>query len=365
MRTALNVRDKSRMKEVLQAAGIPCARHALVRNAGAGHWPSPTQVGFPLVAKPPDGAGAQSTFRLDDGDMLRGWLAARAAGRGLPRAARGVPHRRGAHLRQRHRRRVDRVVVDRRLPPAAAGGPAQPVDPVDGRAAPRHHRPAVRGHPPVGTGGAEGARASPTRSRTWSGSPAPTARSPSRRWPPGRPGAQLTSMHGYAHDFDLYRAWAELVDPRPVRRARAPVRRRDGLPARPWGTGGCARCTASRRSSSRSGTWSSRRGCRSRASRPPVDYLGEGYAIVRDPDTAVVEDALHRHRRRGPRRAGRGLTRRSAMNIVMLSPGYPAEMAYFTRALAGGGRPGHRGRRPAAARAARGRPRRRSRTTST
>jgi hypothetical protein len=25
-----------------------------------------------------------------------------------------------------------------------------------------------------------------------------------------------------------------------------------------------------------------------------TDYLGEGYAIVRDPDTAVVEDALQR-----------------------------------------------------------------------
>src|SRR3712207_8791196 len=25
-----------------------------------------------------------------------------------------------------------------------------------------------------------------------------------------------------------------------------------------------------------------------------TDYLGEGYAMVRDPDTAVVEDALHR-----------------------------------------------------------------------
>jgi hypothetical protein len=25
-----------------------------------------------------------------------------------------------------------------------------------------------------------------------------------------------------------------------------------------------------------------------------TDYLGEGYAIVRDPETAVVEDALHR-----------------------------------------------------------------------
>ena len=53
------------------------------------------------------------------------------------------------------------------------------------------------------------------------------------------------------------------------------------------------------------------------------------------------------------------------MNVVMLSPGYPAEMAYFTRALAAVGRPGHRGRRPAAARAARAPPARRSRTTST
>src|SRR3954465_13139289 len=75
VRTAINVRDKSQMKETLQAAGIPCARHALVRSAG-----QPTafadQVGFPPAAKPPAGAGAQSTFRLDDGDMLRGWLAA-------------------------------------------------------------------------------------------------------------------------------------------------------------------------------------------------------------------------------------------------------------------------------------------------
>src|SRR3954470_15651621 len=34
VRTARNVRDKSRMKETLQAAGVPCARHALVRSAG-------------------------------------------------------------------------------------------------------------------------------------------------------------------------------------------------------------------------------------------------------------------------------------------------------------------------------------------
>src|SRR4051794_33595768 len=73
--TAINVRDKSQMKETLQAAGIPCARHALVRSAGQA-TAFADQVGFPLVAKPPAGAGAQSTFRLDDGDMLRSWLAA-------------------------------------------------------------------------------------------------------------------------------------------------------------------------------------------------------------------------------------------------------------------------------------------------
>src|ERR687890_103946 len=94
VRTAVNVRDKSQMKETLRAAGIPCARHALVRSPGEA-LSFADEVGFPLVAKPPD---------------------------------------------------------------AAAGGAANPLDPVDGRGAPRHLRPALRGHPPVGTGGAGGAR---------------------------------------------------------------------------------------------------------------------------------------------------------------------------------------------------------------
>src|SRR3954464_3969645 len=71
------------MKETLQAAGIPCARHALVRNAGQA-LSFADEVGFPLVAKPPAGGGAQSTFRLDDGDMLRGWLAAVPLGEDSP-----------------------------------------------------------------------------------------------------------------------------------------------------------------------------------------------------------------------------------------------------------------------------------------
>ena len=150
------------------------------------------------------------------------------------------------------------------------------------------------------------------------------------------PGAQLTSMHGYAHDFDLYRAWAELVIlgrfDVPERRfaagtaylrgmGRGRVRAVHGIEARPAadrapGRGGAAAAAGAARGQST--TWA------------------RGTSIVRDPDTAVVEDALQPDRRRRPRRAGRGLTG-VRMNIVMLSPGYPAEMAYFTRALAGVG----------------------------
>ena len=112
--TALNVRDKPRMKDVLRAAGVPCARHALVHDAGqARHFAA--EVGFPLVAKPPAGAGSQATYRLDDRVALRRLARRRPAERRRPGAARGVPRRGGAHVRQRHDGRHDGLVVDRRL----------------------------------------------------------------------------------------------------------------------------------------------------------------------------------------------------------------------------------------------------------
>ena len=63
---ARNFRDKARMKTVLREAGVPCARHRLVRG-DAEAWGFAEEVGFPLVLKPPAGAGAQATFRVDDG----------------------------------------------------------------------------------------------------------------------------------------------------------------------------------------------------------------------------------------------------------------------------------------------------------
>jgi hypothetical protein len=71
--TSNNFRDKAQMKSVLHAAGVPCARHRLVDSADEAVIFA-KQVGFPLVVKPPAGAGAKSTFRLDDVEDLRVWL---------------------------------------------------------------------------------------------------------------------------------------------------------------------------------------------------------------------------------------------------------------------------------------------------
>lgn len=62
---ARNFRDKARMKSLLREAGLPCARHALAAGE-AEAVAFATEVGFPLVVKPPAGAGAQSTHRVED-----------------------------------------------------------------------------------------------------------------------------------------------------------------------------------------------------------------------------------------------------------------------------------------------------------
>jgi biotin carboxylase len=66
---AQNFRDKARMKDVLRQAGVPCARHRLAVD-GSQAREFAAEVGLPLVAKPPAGAGARDTWRIDDGAAL-------------------------------------------------------------------------------------------------------------------------------------------------------------------------------------------------------------------------------------------------------------------------------------------------------
>lgn len=74
-RVAHNVRDKSQMKSVLAAAGVPCARHQLIHHTEQA-IAFRDLVGYPMVAKPPDGAGAKATFRLDSEADFDSWLVA-------------------------------------------------------------------------------------------------------------------------------------------------------------------------------------------------------------------------------------------------------------------------------------------------
>ena len=67
---AQNFRDKARMKTVLREAGLPCARHRLAASE-AEAWEFASEVGYPLVVKPPAGAGSQATYRVDGADALR------------------------------------------------------------------------------------------------------------------------------------------------------------------------------------------------------------------------------------------------------------------------------------------------------
>ena len=64
-RTAFLCRDKPAMKEALRAAGVPCAQSTGASTA-AEVRAFVKQVGYPVILKPRDGAGASGTVRVDN-----------------------------------------------------------------------------------------------------------------------------------------------------------------------------------------------------------------------------------------------------------------------------------------------------------
>ena len=289
--TALNVRDKSRMKTVLRAAGIPCARHQLVTNASEA-FAFAEAVGFPLVAKPPAGAGAQATYRLDDAAALQGWLVAIPPQPDAPGLLEefltGEEHT------------FDSVTVGgRTVFSSIADYLPTPLEVL--------RQPWIQwtvvlprklddsrydGIWEVGPAAlhALGVRDALTHMEWFRRPDGSVAVSEVAARPPG---AQITSMLGYVHDVDFYRIWAELV-----------ILGRFDPPERRYAAG-----TAYLRGQGR-GRVGSVHGVDElqreigqlvvEARLPDVGqpassgYEGEGYIIVRDPDTEVVRDALRR-----------------------------------------------------------------------
>jgi hypothetical protein len=287
--TARNFRDKAQMKTVLRAAGVPCARHRLAGSA-ADAQSFAAEVGFPLVVKPPAGAGAKSTFRLDDRGDLTAWLDTIPPSPDRPALIEEfLTGEEGSY---------DSVMVDGQVVWDSVS---------DYLPAPLE----VLRHPwmqwvvrlPRDIGGPEykGIRAvAPTALRALGLHTGLTHMEWFRR-PDGTvavsevgarpPGAQITSMLCYAHDFDLYTAWARLMV--------------DGTfepPQRKWAAGtvylrgqGAGQVKATRGLDTLPPEVSSLV-VDSRLPRPGQpstgSYEGDGYITVRHPDTPVVTRAL-------------------------------------------------------------------------
>jgi biotin carboxylase len=62
-------RDKERMKQLLDAAGLRTPWHTEARTV-ADVWAAAERVGYPLIVKPIDGAGSADTYRVDSAGEL-------------------------------------------------------------------------------------------------------------------------------------------------------------------------------------------------------------------------------------------------------------------------------------------------------
>ena len=287
--TAVNFRDKDQMKTVLRAAGVPCARHRLVSSA-AEAADFAADVGFPLVVKPPAGAGAKSTFRLDDRGNLESWLQAAPPDPDRPALMEEfLTGEEGSYDSVMIGGQIVWDSISSYLPtplevlrnPWIQWVVLLPRD-IEG---PEYA--GIRQVAPVALR-ALGLDTGLTHMEWFRRPDGSVAVSEVGARPPG---AQITSMLCYAHDFDLYRGWAQLMV--------------DGTfppPARQWSTGtvylrgqGAGQVVAVN-GLDRLPSWVSELVVDSRLPGPGQpssgSYEGDGYITVRDRQTGAVSAAL-------------------------------------------------------------------------
>jgi len=289
--TAHNFRDKAQMKAVLRAAGVPCARHQLADSAQAA-LNFAAEMGYPLVVKPPAGAGAKSTFRLDGPDDLHTWLrSAPPSPDHIALLEEFLTGEEGSY---------DSVMVDGQVvwhsisayhptPLEVLRNPwiqwvVQMPRVIDG--------PEYAGIRALGPAALRslGLHTGLTHMEWFRRPDGSVAFSEVAVRPPG---AQISSMLCYAHDFDIYRSWAQLMifdsfDP-PDRHSSVGT-----VYLRGQGTGVVRAIHGVDRLNDEVGSIV----VESRLPRPGQpssgSYEGDGWVIVKHPDTAVVSDALQR-----------------------------------------------------------------------
>jgi hypothetical protein len=288
---AHNFRDKARMKTVFEANGVPCARHRLVHSAADAHSAA-AELGYPLVAKPPAGAGARSTFRLDNDTQLETWLQADPPGVVSPvlleQMVVGAEHSFDSVLMNGE---LVWHSISRYLPtplevlenpwiqwavllPRDVSGPE--FDPI--------RLDAVRGLRALGL------RTGLTHMEWFQRPNGEIAISEVAARPPG---AQFTSLLSYAHDVDMYAAWAglEIFD------EFSPPERRYAVGAaylRGQGNGPVVSVHGLDILQRELGDLVVEAHLPHEGQQSSGTYEGEGHVILRHPETLVVEAGLRR-----------------------------------------------------------------------
>ncbi len=206
---ARNFRDKARMKSVLRHHELPCARHHLATSARDA-LDFAKGCGYPLVCKPPAGAGAKNTFRVESDEQLD------AALRGMPPTA-AKPMLLEEFIRGREFS-FDSITIDgRHCFHSISTYHPTPLEVMENPwiqwcvLLPRH----IDGDEfaPIRAAGpkaldALGLHTGMTHMEWFERPDGSIAISEVAARPPG---AQFTSLISHAHGHDFYRAWAELM----------------------------------------------------------------------------------------------------------------------------------------------------------
>lgn len=284
-------RDKNVMKDALRAAQLPCARHQLAAHE-AEVWHFLRQVGYPIIAKPPAGAGARNTLQLRNEQQVRDYLAQfpphAMSPALLEEFIQGQEHSfdsiciRGKmvwHSISRYYPTPLEVLQNPwiqwcvLLPRDISGSEYDPIRQVAEQAL------RVLG---MGTG--------LSHMEWFQRHDGSVAVSEVGARPPG---AQITSLHSYAHDIDLYKAWARVM----VFEEFEVPKRRYAVGAaylRGQGQGRIKAVHGLEQAQKEVGKLVLEARLPQEGQATSSSYEGDGYVIMRHPDTEVVKRSLRR-----------------------------------------------------------------------
>ncbi len=288
--TADLFRNKARMKDELRRHGLPCARHKLLRT-----WDDAVgfvdEVGLPIVLKPPAGMACKATWRIKSKDELRAAMIAIHASPSEPALAeeflRGSEYSFetitvGGEVRFTSISRYEPTPLEVMETPWIQWVCVLPRDVSGPELADAHEL----GRRAVSALGLETGFTHMEWFRRDDGSLAigEIAARP--------PGANIVRMNSFAHDVDMYRAWARAVVDDAFD---GPWTRKYAVGCaflRGAGRGRVVRVTGADRAQELVGRHVVEARLPTIGAPKSDSYEGDGHVIVRDPDTAVVRAAL-------------------------------------------------------------------------